>query len=371
MNGGKAFMKDEHKREIKQKTAERRLDNDRALRTVDNIGIPSILGESPVEPIEGFIFADRDEYAVFLSYVFKNLSEKALVGLDIRIDFYYYQNIPYCSLDFSYCEKNISFGIISRGDKKLDFKHSCLRGKVESGECFGEKILIPITDIRYTKIKTVLVSAKFEDGTSIPIDIALSGSAMRLSELDRASRSVFEKGDVSPHLKKLHPAKNVPQFGASSWLCCCGNKNPSRFDKCEKCHRDRESQEKLLSGSVIEGQRNAIVADPTAIIYHDKSKFRQNKYLENKQDLRKKNDMIERAIKNVEKDHSTKEQCKVFFRFFYWIVGISVVSTVIAIIYSLINIFKDSYGDESNFAKFIRKLVDGDFFVWMGDIWPG
>lgn len=356
----------------KQKLLLRKCDNDRALRTVDNIGIPSILGESPIEPIEGFIFADRDEYAVFLSFVFKNLSEKALVGLDIRIDFYYYQNIPYCSLDFSYCEKELSFGIISSGNKKIAFRQSVLRSQIESGECFGEGILIPITDIRYTKIKTVLVSARFADGTESPIDIAINGRATLITELDRASRSVFEKGDVSPHLKKRYPSKNIPQFGSAAWLCCCGNKNPMRFDKCEKCHRDRESQEALLSESVINKGRTEIVSDPTAITFHDKSKFRQNKYLENSSDLRKKNDMIEKAIKNVEKAQSTKNGAfGIIFRILYWIVAISVVSTLVAIVYSLINIFKDSYGDEGNFAKFIRKLVDGDFFIWLGDIWPG
>ncbi len=361
-------MNDEQKRLTKKIITQRRFDYDRALRTVDNIGIPSILGESPVEPIEGFIFADRDEYAVFLSYVFKNLSEKALVGFDIRIDFYYYQNIPYCSLCFSYCEKDLSFGIISLGDKKLTFKQSCLRGKIESGECFGESVLIPITDIRYTKIKTVLVSAEFEDGTKVPIDLAVSGRAKRISELDRASRSIFERGDISPHLKRLHPAKNIPQFGAASWLCCCGNKNPIRLNKCEKCRRDRESQEMLLSESVIEGQKNAIVADPTAITFHDKSKFRQNKYLENERDIRKKNDMTERALKNVAEQNSTKERCGMVFRIFYWIMGISVISTLLAIAYSLVMILRDSYGDTGNFAKFIHKLLDGDFFIWMGDI---
>ncbi len=364
-------MSDGQKRITKQKITQRRFDYDRALRTVDNIGIPSILGESPVEPIEGFIYADRDEYAVFLSYIFKNLSEKALVGFDIRIDFYYYQNIPYCSLCFSYCEKDLSLGTISCGDKKLNFKQSCLRSKVESGECFGENILIPITDIRYTKIRTILVSAEFEDGTTVPIDLAVSGRAKRISELDSASRSVFEKGDISLHLKKLHPAKNIPQFGSSSWLCCCGNKNPIRLNKCEKCRRDRESQEMLLSESVIEGQKNTIIADPTAVTFHDKSKFRQNKYLENERDIRKKNDMIEQALKNVVKQNSTKERCGVFIKIFYWLIGMSVISTLLAIAYSLLMILRDSYGDKDNFAKFIHKLLDGDFFIWMGDIWPG
>lgn len=356
-------MNDEQKRINKKITLQRRLDNERALRTVDNLGIPSILGESPVEPVEGFIYSDRDEYAVFLSYVFKNLSEKALVGLDIRVDFYYYQNIPYCSLCFSYCEKNISFGIVSADGKKYSFKQSSLRAKIESGECFGEGVLIPITDIRYTRIKTVLVSAEFEDGTTVPIDLALNGSAKRIQELDSASRSVFEKGDVSPHLKRLHPAKNIPQFGSSSWLCCCGNKNPIRFDKCEKCRRDRESQEMLLSGGVIEAQKNAIVSDPTSVVFHDKSRFRQNKYLENERDIRKKNDMIENALKNVAEQHRTKAQFGFVFKIAYWFIGMMVISLILAAAYSLFMILRDSYGDEDNFAKFIHKLLDGDFYI--------
>lgn len=364
-------MNNEQKRISKQKTLHRKLDYDRALRVVEHNGNPSILGKSPVEPIESYVYADRDEYAVFLSFVFKNLSEKALVGLDLRIDFYYYQNIPYFSLCFSYCKEDLSLGIISRGDKKLGFKKSCLRDRVESGECFGEKVLIPITDIAYTRIKTVLVSAELEGGERVDIDLAMNGRARRISELDRASRSTFEKGDISPHLRKLHPASNLPQFGSASWLCCCGNKNPSRLEKCEKCRRDRESQKALLSGEVIEAQKERIVSDPTAIIYHDKSKYRQNKFLENERDLRKKNDMIEQALKNVAKQNGTKAQCGVVFKIVYWFIGMMVVSLVLAIAYSIYMILRDSYGDEGNFMKFIQKLLDGDFFIRLGDIWPG
>lgn len=349
------------KRATKQKILKRKLDHDRALRVVEHNERPSIIGASPIEPIGEYLFADRDEYAVFISFVFKNLSEKALVGLDIRLDFYYYQNIPYYSLFFSYCERDLTFGIISRGDKKLGFKQACLRDRVESGECFGEKTLIPITDIAYTRIKTVLVSAEFADGTRVPIDLAVNGRAKRITELDRASRSIFEKGDVSPHLTRLHPASNVPQFGSASWLCCCGNKNPDRFDKCERCHRDRESQKALLSGEVIEAQRDRLISDPTAIIYHDKSKFRQNRFLENKHDIEKKSEMARRAMENVVEEQNKRGPFGLVIRFAVWAQTLGIAVAILAFIAILYFALEDPGRDSENFTKFIQKLLDGDF----------
>ncbi len=349
------------KRSIKQKLRLRKYDAERALRVVEHIEAPSILRECPIEPIECFVFADRDEHAVFLSYCFKNISDKAITRLDVRIDFYYYQNIPYCSTEFSYCQSELSFGIISRNGKPLDLKRSSLRESVESGEIFGEKILIPITDIRYTKMKLVLVSSEFADGTKKELGIAVDRNARRIDELDRVSRLVFDRGDTAVRSRAVFPAKNIPQFGDSAWLCCCGNKNSVFLDRCERCQREKAVQQELLSDSALEKRKNELVSTPSAVLFHDKTKFRQNKYLENEHDLKKKRDMAERAMKKVLEDQGTRKTCGVVIRFEIWVIVLNAFFGILGLAVVLYLALRDPGEDSVNFSKFIQKLLDGDF----------
>ena len=73
--------------------------------------------------------------------------------------------------------------------------------------------------------------------------------------------------------------------------------------------------------------------------------------------------MIENALKNVAEQHRTKAQFGFVFKIAYWFIGMMVISLILAAAYSLFMILRDSYGDEDNFAKFIHKLLDGDFYI--------
>lgn len=97
-------MNEKAKRTRKAHIKRRKFDSMRSLRVVKHFDYPFVLENSFIEVTEGYIFSDRDTYDVFASFVFKNLSEKELKRLDIRIDFYFYQNIPYTSLDFCYSQ---------------------------------------------------------------------------------------------------------------------------------------------------------------------------------------------------------------------------------------------------------------------------
>lgn len=349
------------KKDQREKFRLRKFDSERSLRAVEHIKTPSILNGSPIEPIEGFILADRDEYAVFFSFCFKNLSGKALKRLDVRLDFYYYQNIPYCGIDFSYCKKELTFGnIVSKGTA-IGFKKSCLRDVIENGEIFGENSLIPITDLRYTNIKLVLVSAEYDSGEKEELGFTVNKRALRITELDRVSRLVFDRGDVFLRSKAVFPAKNVPQFGDVAWLCCCGNKNHASLDHCEKCQRSKATQLELLSDTALQKRKNEYISNPTAIAFHDKTKYSQNKYLENKHELRKKNEMAERAMEKVIEEQNKYGAFGLVKRFAVWAYTLGIITLVLGLAVILYLALKDPGEDEVNFFRFIRKLLEGDY----------
>lgn len=330
---------------------------ERALRVVEHIDAPAILDKSPVELTDGYIYADRDEYAVFASFVFKNLSEKYIKRLDIRIDFYYYQNIPYKELEFSYSAKSLTLGIISKKGRRLKPKESNARETVENGECFGECVYIPITDIRYTRMRLVLLSVEYGNGDVQTLDIVVGGNAKRISELDRISKLVFERSNVFNIAQRLYPAKNIPQFGALGWLCCCGTKNAASDKKCEKCQRSRDLQCNTLSATALEAKKNDLVSEPTAIVFHDKSKYAQNKYLENAADLRRKEAEIKKAKENVVRAERARERRRggALLKFWLWVLFIDLLIFLILLFMILI----DPGQDGDSFTMLMRKLTEG------------
>lgn len=344
-----------NKRKLKHK---QKNDLMRSLRIVKDFGFHYILNGSPIEPTEGFILSDRDECLVFASFVFKNVSEKKIKSLTVRIDFYYYQNIPYTSVTFRYCKDNLSFGIINENNKELKISRSNKREFIEKGASFGKNVYIPLPESPFTKMCVVLEAAEYSDGSAENLEITLKGAGKTYSLLDRVTQKAYDAANIYKFHEHVFPTKNLPQFGNTSWLCCCGYKNSHIFEKCEKCSREKSVQQRLLSESAIENKRNELVSISSNLQYHDKTRFPQNKYLENKQDKLKKAEAIKQSRENLirlQDERRKKERAwltkGIVTLAVFWAVFIGIVVFMVLL---------DPGKDGESFLKMVRRILEGD-----------
>lgn len=296
------------KKDMKDKIKKQKYDRMRSLRVVKYLEYPFILLDSPVELDEGYIVSDMDTYDVFASFIFKNVSERPLRKLNIRIACYLNQNIPYTNIDFTYSHDELTFGIISKDGVNLKLKESNARVTVEKSENFGACVYIPLPESYFTKMEVILVSVEYAGGQIVELNTLVAGNSRRYSELDNISKIVYTRVNIYKSAEEKFPTKVIPQFGNTVWLCCCGNKNPSSSDACEKCGREKAWQEKSVSAEVLEETRNRMVSDPTERVLHDKSRFKQNKHLENEAENEKKIEEYEKAMKNIAYEEQRKHR---------------------------------------------------------------
>ncbi len=304
-------MKAFEKRAYKDKLKRQKRDHMRALRVVKYIDYPFILPDSPVDIEEGYIVSDRDSYEVFASFIFKNVSDASIAKLKIRLSFYLNQNIPYTSTDFVYCQDELTFGIIGKDGNDLKLKESNSKKYIENGATFGSCVYIPLPETYFTKLEVTLLSVEFAGGNVREINTVVAGDSKRFSELDDVSKRVYSGLNIYKGAEEKYPSKVIPQFGNTVWLCCCGNKNPSSYTHCKKCGREKEWQEKSVSENALEITKQQYINDPKRVVYHDKSRFKQNKYLESDKEIEAKIEQYEKAMKNIALEEKQKHKRQV------------------------------------------------------------
>lgn len=304
-------MKASEKRAYKEKLKRQKLDHMRALRVVKYIDYPFILPDSPVDIEEGYIVSDRDSYEVFASYIFKNVSNVSISKLKIRLSFYLNQNIPYKFTDFVYSQDELTFGIISKDGIDQKLKDSNKQKYIESGATFGACVYIPLPESYFTKLDITLLSVEYAGGRVEELNTVVAGDSKRFSELDDVSKRVYSSVNIYKTAEEKYPTRVIPQFGNTVWLCCCGNKNPSSYTHCEKCGREKEWQEKSVSENVLEVTKKQLINDPKQIVYHDKTRFKQNKYLESDKETEEKIKQYEKAMKNIALEEQQKHKRQV------------------------------------------------------------
>lgn len=292
----------------KESKKRQKIDRMRSLRVVKYLEFPFILPDSPVEPIEGYIVSDMDTYDVFASLIFKNLAERPLRKLNVRLAFYLNQNIPYTHVDFSYSHDDLTFGIIGKDGVDLKFKQSNERVAIEQSETFGACVYIPLPETYFTRLEVTLVSVEYAGGHVVELNTLVSGKNKRYSELDDVSKIVYTRVNIYQAAESRFPTKVVPQFGNTVWLCCCGNKNPTASETCEVCGREKEWQQKSVSAEVLEETTKRMVSDPREVGLHDKSKFKQNNHLESKEENEKKIEQYEQAMKNIAREEERRHR---------------------------------------------------------------
>lgn len=293
---------------FKQSIKRQKIDRLRCLRVAKYIDYPFILPDSPVELDEGYIVADKDTGDVFASFVFKHLAEKPLKKLDIRLACYLNQNIPYLNIDFTYSQDELTFGLIKKNGVELKLREANKRSVIQKSETFGACVFIPLPESYFTKMDVILTSVEYEDGTVEMLNTLVAGNSKRYKDLDNYSKLAYSRVNIYYSAEEKYPTTVIPQFGTKVWLCCCGNKNPASSETCEKCGREKDWQQKTATDDAIEETKNKLIADPTENVFHDKSRFAQNKYLENDEETQNKIEQYERAMKNVAEAERRKQK---------------------------------------------------------------
>lgn len=285
-----------------------RKDRLRSLRVVKYTDYPFVLENCPVELTESYILADRETTEIFASFIFKNVSEKPITRLDIRLALYLNGNIPYTHIDFTYCREHLNFGIISKNGRPMRLSDSNKKGAVEQSECFGSCVYIPIPESYFKKYDILLRRVVHADGSADEPGVIVSGNPERYSELDNISKLVYTRVNVYDKFEPYYPTVVMPSFNEKAWLCCCGNKNPETADSCERCGREKAVLAKLMTSSAIGEEKKRLVADPREVTLHDKTDFRQNRFMETEAETRAKIEAYEKAMHNVTEAEKRRER---------------------------------------------------------------
>lgn len=339
-----------------------RTDSARDMRAVKHFDHPYVLDGCPIQPIESYILADRDNWGSYAELSFKSLSEKPLKRLKIRLDFYYYQNIPYNSLFFEYCRRDLTFGKIYIGTEPIKDRTALKRELIYCNESFGEGAYIPLPESSYTDIVFYIEEAEFENGEVEYYGKKLNNRGRRLSELDEVERRILLREKRFARYEAVFPSKNLPMFSDSGWVCCCGHKNTNEVEQCKRCMRPRELQKELISESAIAARKKEYASQPSAVLYHDKSRFPQNKYLQNKADLERREEEIKRSKANLEeqaRQRRRKESHWLFRGFATYIIFLS-----LSVIIAVFLLFADISRDGDSFIKMLHRIFEGDSSVF-------
>lgn len=337
---------------LRQKT-----DRQRGLRVVKYIDYPFILPDSPVELEEGYIVSDRETCDVFASFIFKNVSEKLIRKLNIRLDCYLNQNIPYLHIDFSYSHEALTFGIIEKNGKQLKLRDSNKRRTIQTSECFGSCVYIPLPESYFTKMDVIVSSVEFNDGTIAVLNTVVAGNTKKYSELDNISKTVYSKVNIYESAEYDYPTKIMPQFGESAWLCCCGNKNPYSKAFCERCGREKEWQEKNLTAEMFGKTREKMVSDPREVTLHDKSRYKQDRFLESEAERKAKIEDYEKAMRNITEDEKRKNRLKAtLIPKLLLVVGVIM---FLILVFSIINTLFDKTGENNADAAAAALATNG------------
>ena len=302
-----------------------RADRLRSLRVIRYLDFSSTLSDSPVEPIDGYIVSDRDSYDIFASFIFKNVSERPIKRLKVRLKCYLESSVvPYAVPEFDYNHDDLTFGIIDDASGvQLKFKESNKRTTVNSGESFGSCVYIPIPATYFKKLEVILDEVEYSIGGREKLDILVGGSNVggaspvkRFSELDNISRLVYARMNKYESTEESHPSVVVPFATRSVWLCCCGNKNAITADYCSKCGREKDWQLKNVSAAALEDTVSKLRGTPEETTMHDKTHYRQNKYLETKEEIEAKVERYNEAMRNLAEEERRKKKrgWKVFWR---------------------------------------------------------
>lgn len=297
---------------IKRQKKQQRYDRQRILRVVEYLDYSAIFDNCPVEITEGYVVSDVEDYKIFASFVFRNVSKKGISALDIRLLLYKNQNIPYLKIPFVYSYDSYTFGTRRKGGERIRDKNLLRYPVIRPAESFGETIYVPIPESYFTKFELEITGVKYSDGSYKKLEVIAGKSKDRYFGLDDEKKYVYQRKNIYISAEELHPTRFIPKKGEYAWLCCCGHKNIADADKCEVCFRERDWQleninKEKLGKDVIEYNK----VESTNFC-HDKTKYSQLKYMQTDEEIEQKIKNYELAMKNVAALERKKERVKIW-----------------------------------------------------------
>lgn len=299
--------------ELKQVKKKKKHDKQRIFRVVEYLDYGEVFVNLPVEIVEGFILSDIDNYEVFASFVFRNVSRKGIKSLDVRLHLFHNQNIPYIKIPFRYSYETYSLGIRRENEEEIRVKKMLRPSTINAAESFGEAVYIPIPESYFTRFELEIKGIEYEDGTYDKLDTILGKKAVNFKDFNEHMRYVYSKINIYTYAEERFPVKNLPQKGEFAWMCCCGHKNPDKFDLCSRCLRERDWQLENIAEDKLEETTNKILEEESVYFKPDKSHYSQKKYLETEEDIKRKAEAYQSALKVVAETERKKENMKKWF----------------------------------------------------------
>ncbi len=295
----------QEKTETRRK-AEKRLRRDRLrpLRVVEPLESGGVFAKSPVEVKEGYVVSDRDTGELFVVLVFRNVAEKPLLSLDVRLLLFDEgMQTPYEKVARRYSWETATLGERSIHGQVRRERESRRTPEIEPGEEFGQGVFFPLPENYFHRMQVELVGVTYSVGGYEPLGLLYDPfdrhrAAKRFSDIDLSLRSSYHALNIFDRAEAEHPIRVLPQAGENAWLCCCGQKNPASAELCESCGRDKAWQLENLSEQHLREVEQA--RDPAVgRILHDTSAFPQNRYLESDREKAEKVRQCDEALQRL------------------------------------------------------------------------
>lgn len=329
-----------------------RRDRMRPLRVLEYLDHSAVFENSPVEIKEGYLISDRDNGELFLTLNLRSLSKKTISALHIRILLYRDQMVvPYLKLEYTYSWEQATFGerVLNGVARK---ERECRNDKtLVYGEEFGEGIYIPLPDSWFKKMQIELVSVTYFDGSAEKLELLAGSRALRYLELDDDLHDIYREVNIFHEAEQAHPIRVMPQAGQHVWLCCCGRKNPAENAICEKCGRDKDWQLENLTVTKFEETRREQSKDRNQRVLHDTSAYKQNKYMESKEELERKVEMCNQALERIAIQEKARERRQMMLlpKVLLWFGIVGVVIFLVNLFLSFLSVYGYT-GTESAFS---------------------
>jgi len=302
VNTDTAFIKKQKKRQ--------KIDRQRIFRVVEYLDYSAVFEKSPVEVIEGYIVSDVDDYSIFASFVFRNVSKKRLKALDVRLLCYHNQNIPYLKIPFTYSYERYTLGTRKKGSQRIWDKKMRSNPVIDRDKSFGEAVYIPVPESYFSRLELEITGVRYADGSYEELSLIAGKRHDRFAELDNDKKFAYMTVNIYLAAEEHFPTRFIPQQGENAWLCCCGHKNSNENETCDKCKREKSWELENVTSEKLAEVSDRLQKDETAYFAHDKTKYTQTKYLETEEEVQRKIEQYELVMKKISEEERRREGLK-------------------------------------------------------------
>ncbi|MBE6650943.1 MAG: hypothetical protein E7613_06490 [Ruminococcaceae bacterium] len=198
----------------------------RYYKEIDTETFDFIFENSPVEIIDKTASYDIESFEYFLTLRFRNVSDRKISALDIRLDLY--------------------DGISATPYKKIEYTYK-VTAKNTPEDIIGGFDRISIPQTYYKKLIINILGVTFADGEHLALKLTSETKPKLISQQANHIVTACELVDDKESVKDKYPAIIMPEFGKTAWICCCSQKNKAESETCERCGRERDKLKSVYS----------------------------------------------------------------------------------------------------------------------------